>query len=65
MPRNDPTEKSASALTARWATLREANSALRNRDAAEMLGVSVKALESLLVRSRRALKDKLGQERQS
>jgi RNA polymerase sigma-70 factor (ECF subfamily) len=35
-----------------------------NKEAAEMLGVSVKALESLLVRSRRALKDKLVQEKQ-
>lgn len=35
-----------------------------NKDAAGMLGISVKALESLLVRSRRALKDKLGQEKQ-
>ena len=36
-----------------------------NKEAADILGVSVKALESLLVRSRRALKDKLGQEKQS
>ena len=35
-----------------------------NKDAAGMLGISVKALESLLVRSRRALKEKLGQEKQ-
>ncbi|TAL37802.1 MAG: RNA polymerase sigma factor [Alphaproteobacteria bacterium] len=35
-----------------------------NKEAAEILGISVKALESLLVRSRRALKDKLGAERQ-
>jgi RNA polymerase sigma-70 factor (ECF subfamily) len=34
-----------------------------NKEAADMLGVSVKALESLLVRSRRALRDKLGEEK--
>jgi RNA polymerase sigma-70 factor, ECF subfamily len=35
-----------------------------NKDAAEMLGVSVKALESLLVRSRRTLRDRLSEEKQ-
>jgi RNA polymerase sigma-70 factor (ECF subfamily) len=34
-----------------------------NKDAAEILGVSVKALESLLVRSRRALRDELAKEK--
>jgi RNA polymerase sigma-70 factor (ECF subfamily) len=34
-----------------------------NKEAAEMLGISVKALESLLVRSRRTLRDALAAER--
>ena len=36
-----------------------------NKEAAEMLGISVKALESLLVRSRRTLRDKLVQEKKT
>ena len=35
-----------------------------NKEAADMLGISIKALESLLVRSRRALRDKLAEEKQ-
>lgn len=34
-----------------------------NKEAADMLGISVKALESLLVRSRRTLRDSLAQEK--